>query len=64
MCAALTQGRGRMKDEGVPRVLEGGKGLWPHEGWGGDVERMSRHMGYGMGESPENVVGGSRRNGG
>ena len=27
MCAALTQGRGRMKDEGVPRALEGVKGL-------------------------------------
>lgn len=47
-----------MKDEGVPRALEGGKGLWPHEGWGGDVERMSRH-GYGMGESPENGVKGT-----
>lgn len=32
-------GRGRMEDEGVPRALEGAKGLWPHEGvvvmWGG-----------------------------
>lgn len=36
-----------MKDEGVPRALEGVKGLWPHEEWGGDVERMSRQMGMG-----------------
>lgn len=58
MCAALTQGKGRMKDEGAPRHWrEGGKGLWPHDGWGGDVERMSRHMGMGWGKSPGNGVG-------
>ena len=50
MCAALTQGKGRMRDEGVPWALEGVKRLWPHEGGGGrgvEVERMSRQMGVG-----------------
>lgn len=49
MCATLTQGKGRMRDEGVPRALEGVKRLWPHEQGGGgvEVERMSRQMGMG-----------------
>lgn len=47
-----------MKDEGAPRHWrEGGKGLWPHDDRGGDVERMSRHMGMGWGKSPGNGVG-------
>lgn len=52
-----------MKDEGVPQALEGGRGLWPHEGWGGNVERMSRHMGMGWGDHLK-MGWGSRRNGG
>lgn len=27
-----------------PGHWRGVEGLWPHEGWGGDVERMSRQM--------------------
>ena len=40
MCAALTQGKGRMRGEGVPRALEGVKGLWPHEWGGGGVRGL------------------------
>lgn len=48
-----------------PGALEGVKGLWPHERWGGDVERMSRQMGMGWGNHLN--MGrdrGSRRGGG
>lgn len=61
MCAALTQGKRRMRGEGVPRALEGVKGLWPHErgaGWGGgggedeqaDGDGMRDHLDMGAGD--------------
>lgn len=46
-----------MKDEGAARAPEGVQGLWPQEGWGGEVERMSRQMGMGW-ASPEHWRGG------
>lgn len=53
-----------MKDEGAAQAPEGVQGLWPQEGWGGEVERMSRQMGMGWASPEHGGVGGEQRDGG